>query len=79
MILLIIVAKGIEIDKDSTHYDHHQGIGIIIQDYDYVHLHVNTTTLKHTYNHIIDSYNTPSSQLKLKSRIYHRPTWNQIY
>ena len=66
MILLIIVAKSTEIDKDSTHYDHHQGIGRIIQDYHYVHFHINTTTLKHTYHHILHSYTTLSSQLKLK-------------
>ena len=48
MIRLIIVAKSTEIDKDITHYDHHQGIGRIIQAYHYVHFHINTTTLKHT-------------------------------
>ena len=66
MILLTILVKSNEIDEHSTHYDHHHGIGRIIQNFHHVHFHINITTLKHTCNHIRDSYIALSSELKLQ-------------
>ena len=48
--------KSDDIIQDSTHYDHYQGIGKIVQNYHYVHFSIHASTLQQTYENIMTSY-----------------------
>ena len=52
----IAIMKSDDIIQDSTHYDHYQGIGKIVQNYHYVHFSLNAYTLQQTFENIMTSY-----------------------
>lgn len=55
LVILVIMVEG-DIDPDATHYDYQQGIGKIIENYHYINFHINISSLRGTYNKILNEY-----------------------